>query len=181
MKNVYKNIDQLKEKIAKDKEHDYLDIYSESDNIELANTNDNFKLYSRLSRTVSIGNKRKAEGFFYNKDAGMYVCPEGHMAIRKAVNGKKKHKEEGKTMVETYFFDIEKCKMCHADIADNLTTSLHYTGRGMMAEYTVGAGGEFGIDMDVFYEEKGCTNCHVTACSDCHGLEPHDNDISGDN
>ena len=33
MKNVYKNIDQLKEQIAKDKEHDYLDIYNESDNI----------------------------------------------------------------------------------------------------------------------------------------------------
>ena len=86
--------------------------YSESDNIELANTDDNFKLYSRLSRTVSQGNKRKVEGFFFNKDAGMYVCPEGHMAIRKTVNGKKKHKEEGKTMVETYFFDIEKCKIC---------------------------------------------------------------------
>ena len=86
--------------------------YSESDNIELANTEDNFKLYSRLSRNVSDGPKRKIEGFFYNKDAGMYVCPDGHMAIRKAVSGKKKHKEEGKTMVETYFFDIEKCKIC---------------------------------------------------------------------
>jgi len=86
--------------------------YSESDNIQLANTDDNFKLYSRLSRTVSEGPKRKIEGFFYNKDAGMYVCPQGHMAIRKAVRGKKKHKEEGKTMVETYFFDIEKCKIC---------------------------------------------------------------------
>jgi len=86
--------------------------YSESDNIELANTDDNFKLYSKLSRTVSVGNKRKVEGFFYNKDAGMYVCPEGHMSIKKTVSGKKKHIEEGKTMVETYFFDIEKCKIC---------------------------------------------------------------------
>ena len=86
--------------------------YSESGNIELANTDDNFKLYSRLSRTVSEGPKRKVEGFFYNKDASMYVCPEGHMATRKAVNGKKKHIKEGKTMVETYFFDIEKCKIC---------------------------------------------------------------------
>jgi transposase len=86
--------------------------YSESDNIKIANTDDNFKLYSRLSRSVSIGPKRKVEGFFYNKDAGMYVCPEGHMATRKTTSGKKKHKEEGKTMVETYFFDIEKCKIC---------------------------------------------------------------------
>ncbi len=86
--------------------------YSEKDNIELANEDDNFKLYSRLSRTVSEGNKRKVEGFYYNKDAGMYICPEGHMAIRKIVSGKKKHKTKGETMVETYHFDIEKCKIC---------------------------------------------------------------------
>lgn len=86
--------------------------YSEKENIELANEGNNFKLYSRLSRTVSDGNKRKVEGFYYNKDAGMYVCPEGHMAIRKTTSGKKKHKTQGKTMVETYHFDIEKCKIC---------------------------------------------------------------------
>lgn len=86
--------------------------YSESDNIGLANKDDNFKLYSKLSRSVSVGNKRKIEGFFYNKDAGMYVCPEGHMAVKKSVSGKKKHEEEGKTKVETYHFDIEKCKIC---------------------------------------------------------------------
>lgn len=86
--------------------------YSEKDNIELADNGDNFKLYSRLSRTVSEGNKRKIDGFYYNKDAKMYVCPEGHMATRKITLGKKKHITEGKTMVETYHFDIEKCKIC---------------------------------------------------------------------
>jgi len=86
--------------------------YSEKDNIELADEGNNFKLYSKLSRSVSEGNKRKVDGFFYNKDAGMYVCPEGHMAIRKTTSGKKKHLSKGKTMVETYHFDIEKCKIC---------------------------------------------------------------------
>jgi len=86
--------------------------YSEKDNIELANEGHNFKLYSKLSRSVSEGNKRKVDGFFYNKDAGMYVCPKGHMAIKKTTSGKKKYKVEGKTMVETYYFDIEKCKIC---------------------------------------------------------------------
>jgi transposase len=86
--------------------------YSEKDNIELAGEGNNFDLYSKLSRTVSEGNKRKVDGFFYNKDAGMYVCPEGHMAIKKTTSGKKKHTTEGKTMVETYHFDIEKCKIC---------------------------------------------------------------------
>ncbi|CQR24253.1 hypothetical protein BN1356_00614 [Streptococcus varani] len=26
--------------------------------------------------------------FFYNKDAGLFVCPEGHMAIKKAKTGR---------------------------------------------------------------------------------------------
>jgi len=86
--------------------------YSEKENISLADEGKNFKLYSRLSRTVSEGNKHKVDGFFYNKDAGMYVCPEGHMAIKKTVSGKKKHKIYGDTMVETYHMDIEKCKIC---------------------------------------------------------------------
>lgn len=85
--------------------------YSESDNIKLSDEYE-FKLISKLSRTVSEGNKRKNEGFLYNKDAGFYVCPEGHMAIRKWTRGQKKNKEDGKTMVETHFFDIEKCKIC---------------------------------------------------------------------
>jgi transposase len=86
--------------------------YSEKENIELAEEGKNFKLYSRLNRVVSEGQKRKVDGFFYNKDAGMMVCPEGHMSVRKTVTGKKKHLAEGKTMVETYHFDIEKCKIC---------------------------------------------------------------------
>jgi transposase len=86
--------------------------YSEKDNIELANDGENFKLYSRLSRTVTEGNKRKVNGFYYNKDAGLYVCPEGHMALKKTTTGKKKHEIEGSTMVETHHFDVEKCKVC---------------------------------------------------------------------
>lgn len=84
--------------------------YSESDNIKFAK--DNFKLISKLSRGISEGPKRQVAGFFFNKDAGMYVCPEGHMAIRKTVSGKKKYEKEGTTYVETYHFDIEKCKIC---------------------------------------------------------------------
>lgn len=42
--------------------------------------------------------------FTFNKDAGMYVCPAGHMAIRKHVSRNK--------MVETYLFDVRKCIVC---------------------------------------------------------------------
>ena len=39
----------------------------------------------------------------------MYVCPAGHMATRKAKQGKK---GQQRNQVEVYFFDVEKCKIC---------------------------------------------------------------------
>jgi len=86
--------------------------YSEKGNLELANEGENFMLYSKLNRCISEGGTHKKDGFYFNKDAGMYVCPNGHMAIRKTTSGKKKHDTEGKTMVETYHFNIDKCKIC---------------------------------------------------------------------
>ena len=85
--------------------------YSEKDNIEFTKNQD-IKLISKLSRVVSQGIQRKEKGFYFNKDADMYVCPNGHLAIKKANTRPKKHKIDGKGTVETYFFDIEKCKIC---------------------------------------------------------------------
>ena len=65
------------------------------------------KNVSKLSENVLHGN-RKTEEFEFNKDANMYVCPAGNMAIRKAKQGSKK---DG-TQVECYYFDVEKCKHC---------------------------------------------------------------------
>src|SRR5699024_2726698 len=45
----------------------------------------------------------------FNKDAGMYVCKAGHMAIRKARQGKK---NVSKNQKDTYYYDVEKCKVC---------------------------------------------------------------------
>ncbi|MFC4196821.1 transposase, partial [Pedobacter jamesrossensis] len=36
-------------------------------------------------------------------------CPAGHLAVRKARQGKK---EDGTNQVDTYYFDVEKCKTC---------------------------------------------------------------------
>ena len=55
------------------------------------------------------GIRKKEEEFEFNKDAGMYVCKAGHMAIRKARQGKK---GVATNQVDTYYFDIEKCKRC---------------------------------------------------------------------
>ncbi|MEA1908398.1 MAG: cytochrome c3 family protein [Euryarchaeota archaeon] len=64
--------------------------------------------------------------------------------------------------------DFEGCENCHPDVAANFTTSLHYNAYGMMGEYERGAAGHFGIDMDAFYEEGSCANCHATTCTVCH-------------
>ncbi|PLR93298.1 IS1182 family transposase [Bacillus sp. T33-2] len=85
--------------------------YSEKEMIEYAKEKE-FKLVSKLSKTVSEGHKRASGEFYYNKDAGRYVCTAGHMAVKKALHGKKKHAAEGTVLRETHYFDIEKCKVC---------------------------------------------------------------------
>lgn len=85
--------------------------YSEKENIEYTK-NENIKLISRLSKTITHGPSRKASDFEYNKDADMYVCKAGHMSIKKASTRPKKHAKDGQGTVESYFFDVEKCKNC---------------------------------------------------------------------
>jgi hypothetical protein len=82
--------------------------YSEKGNIAYAKEND-MKLVAKLNPSVSQGIRTKEDEFEFNKDAGMYVCKAGHMAIRKARQGKK---GVNKNQTETYYFDIEKCKIC---------------------------------------------------------------------
>lgn len=82
--------------------------YSEKGNIEYSNEN-NINLIAKLNPSVTQGFRQKESEFEFNKDAGMYVCKEGHMAIRKARQGKK---DIATNQVYTYYFDIEKCKRC---------------------------------------------------------------------
>ena len=81
--------------------------YSEKENLDYCNEN-NIKNVSKLSKTVTHGNGKNKDDFEYNKDAGMYVCKAGHIAIKKIRTGSKKKNEQ----VESYFFDVEKCKHC---------------------------------------------------------------------
>ena len=78
------------------------------DNIEYTNENE-IKLVAKLNPSVTQGIRKKEDEFEFNKDAGMYVCKAGHMAIRKARQGKK---GVGNNQANTYYFDIEKCKHC---------------------------------------------------------------------
>jgi Transposase DDE domain len=82
--------------------------YSEKGNIEYTNKNE-IKLVAKLNPSVTQGFRTKEDEFEFNKDAGMYVCKAGHMAIRKARQGKK---GVATNQVDTYYFDVEKCKVC---------------------------------------------------------------------
>ena len=85
--------------------------YSEKDNLEYCEEN-NIKNISKLSNFVTHGNTQRNNNFEYNKDAGMYVCKAGHMAINKRKQGSKKDKTGYNSQVECYYFDVEKCKHC---------------------------------------------------------------------
>ena len=82
--------------------------YSSKENIDAAKDN-HYELISRLNSIVTQGNRTKQDEFEFNKDAGMYQCKAGHLAIHKYLD---KRKTEGKNPRMTYFFDIEKCKRC---------------------------------------------------------------------
>lgn len=82
--------------------------YSEKENIQYFNQN-GLQLVAKLNPNITQGTRKKEEEFVFNKDAGMYVCKAGHLAIRKARTGKKGINNNQK---DTYMFDIKKCKVC---------------------------------------------------------------------
>lgn len=82
--------------------------YSEKGSIEYTKKND-IELVAKLNPAITQGGRKKEDEFEFNKDAGMFVCKAGHMATRKARQGKK---GIGKNQAATYYFDVEKCKVC---------------------------------------------------------------------
>lgn len=82
--------------------------YSGKQNLELT-TQQDVKVVAKLNPSITQGFRKNEDKFDYNKDADMFVCPAGHLAIRKARQGKK---NDGTNQVDTYFFDVEKCKVC---------------------------------------------------------------------
>lgn len=84
--------------------------YSGIENLRLAEDEKNgFLLVSKLHPVISNGFRKEEDKFDFNKDAGMFVCPAGHMAVKKARQGKK----DGRwNQTWTYFFDTDKCKIC---------------------------------------------------------------------
>ena len=84
--------------------------YSDKKNIQAAKDG-GYKLIARLNNIITQGNRSKAEEFEFNKDAGMYQCKAGHLAVRKYLDKRQKDKKN-KNPRMIYYFDIEKCKCC---------------------------------------------------------------------
>jgi hypothetical protein len=62
--------------------------YSGKQNLKLTGEQ-NIKIVARLNTAITQGNRKDEDKFDYNKDADRFVCPAGHMAIPKALQGKK--------------------------------------------------------------------------------------------
>lgn len=86
--------------------------YSSNENLEKCEEK-KVRVVAKLNANVVEGTRKNDGGFTFNKDAGMYVCPAGHMAVRKTVQkaiyqkGKPKKSAE-----EIYHFDVRKCIVC---------------------------------------------------------------------
>jgi transposase/ferredoxin len=81
--------------------------YSGQDNLEEAEREE-VNLIAKLHPIVA-GGTRKDDKFTFNKDAGMAVCPAGHMAVKKAHT---KRSEKSGSEKYVYYFDIHKCRKC---------------------------------------------------------------------
>src|SRR5690606_14623463 len=84
--------------------------YSGKENLKLQDKEGrSLKLVAKLNPVISQGSRKEEARFEYNKDAAMFVCPAGHMAMRKARQGKK---NRGKNQATVYYFDVQKCRSC---------------------------------------------------------------------
>lgn len=83
--------------------------YSAKSNLELAKSK-NIKLAAPLNPVVN-GNGQHKLNFEYNKDANLYVCPAGHMALYKERKNRINDNRHRNAKF-IYFFDVDKCKVC---------------------------------------------------------------------
>ena len=82
--------------------------YSGKDNYALAE--DNFELVSKQPALPQrMIEKFHEDGFEYNKDSDMIVCPAGHQAIEKKVTYPKNENGSQKT---AFYFDKKICSVC---------------------------------------------------------------------
>lgn len=87
--------------------------YSGKDNSQFTKK-EKVHLVVKRHPAVSKGCRRKKDEFFYNKDVGLFGCPEGHIAIKKAKTGRTRKKYNTQ---ETHYFDINHCQTCPSKVS----------------------------------------------------------------
>ena len=95
-----------------DKKIDYIlgdGAYGGDENLKFAKSK-GLKLVSRPNSMLYKSKEFKDDGFELNKDAGMYTCPAGHLAIEKRIL-KYKDRSKGNDRIQ-FKFDPEKCSCC---------------------------------------------------------------------
>jgi hypothetical protein len=86
--------------------------YSSNENLEESQKK-GVKVIAKLNANVVQGCRKDDDCFTFNKDAGMYVCPAGHMAVKKTVVMAQNKKDKQKRAAqEVYHFDPRKCVVC---------------------------------------------------------------------
>lgn len=115
--------------------------YSGKENLKLA-SHQNIKVVAKLNPSITQGFRKEENRFDYNKDADMFVCPAGHMAIRKARQGKK---DTSRNQTDTYYFDVVKCKTCPLK-------NGCYKGRAKTKSYSVSIKSDLHQEQTAFQE-----------------------------
>ncbi|MFP5080326.1 IS1182 family transposase [Pedobacter sp. JCM 36344] len=133
--------------------------YSGKENLKLKDKSDqNINIVAKLNPSITQGFRKDEDRFDYNKAADMFVCPAGHIAIRKARQGEK---NVGKNQVDTYYFDVEKCKIC------SLKDSCYKTG-AKTKSYSVSIKsslhkGQMAFQQTEYYREKASHRYKIEA------------------
>lgn len=83
--------------------------YSGKENLTLLN-GQGIKVVAKLNPTITQGYRKEEDKFDYNKDAGMFVFPGGHLAIRKPA---KERRTEGKTRQIRITLTLRNAKYAH--------------------------------------------------------------------
>lgn len=111
--------------------------YSSLDNLKMAQGDPETEegrmlLVAKLNPIISGGNRQGDDGFVYNKDADMYVCPEGHLPQRKEIE-----RRHGKNDRIKYIYRETDCSTC--PIRDTCLSAgakkRHYSVRIVADEY----------------------------------------------
>ena len=85
--------------------------YSGKENLKYGKEKD-IKIISQMNPIITKGQKKKDDGFEYNKDADTLRCPMGYLAFNKILIPGKKYEDGYRNPSMVYSFEKRKCDKC---------------------------------------------------------------------